>query len=105
MTGAIPDTDTPDNRIYPTDGHIPIGMAGTFLDPGSDSVINLLKSNVTNAGKTGGRTLVRFHPVSIDDGKQITTDRFLAFLDWLKAEQDAGRIMIVTLREWAIAQN
>lgn len=104
VTGSIPDTDTANDRVYPVDGHIPIGMNGTWLDSGSESVISLIKQQIGQAVDAHGRYIVRFHPVSIDDGKQITSATLLSFLDWIQGEVDAGRIMVVPLREWAIAQ-
>ena len=79
-------------------------MNGTWLDSGSSSVISLIKQQIGQAVDAHGRYIVRFHPVSIDDGKQITSATLLSFLDWIQGEVDAGRIMVVPLREWAIAQ-
>ena len=105
ITGSISQGTAYDGRVYDMDGHIPVGFQGTFLDSGTSGTINNLKNGIDRAVADGGKYVIRFHPVAIDDGTQISTSTLLDFLDYLKARVDAGDIAVLPAREWAVATN
>lgn len=88
--------------VYPTDGTIPPGIMGQFIDRGGEDV-GKVKTAVDRAVTEKGRTVIRSHPSQIGNTNRITVDEFTGLLDYLKEKEDAGELVVLPLCEWSIA--
>lgn len=77
------------------------GMGRLWFD--SPAGLAAAQTEITTATGTGRGILLGSHAIRIDEVDRITSAELATFLDWLVAEQTAGRVRIVTLSEWAIA--
>lgn len=71
------------------------GFDGQWLDNGA-SPIATVKSLVAEAQKVGGGVMTRMHPMYLDTPGYITTAQLTEFLEWVAAERDAGRLIVLT---------
>ncbi|MDN4611959.1 polysaccharide deacetylase family protein [Arthrobacter burdickii] len=86
----------------PRDGNIVQGAYGVWLDAASS--VATIKTQITAAATAHRGIILRHHPKSIDGGSTlITTAELTDLLDFLKAEQDAGHIRVLTFGQWSIA--
>ena len=92
-------TGTLSGDFWPIDGQIPIGAKGYWLDTGS---VSGAKAFTEKAALDRTRCLLRLHPAALGDAVSVAD--MAAVLDDLVAKRDAGRLAVLTLREWAIAQ-
>lgn len=91
--------------VYALDGTIPVGVQGKWLDAGTTAALNDINASINIAVARPGRTVVRCHPEKIgaSGGITITTAKFEEFLDDLASRRDAGELVVLPFREWAIA--
>ena len=104
VTGGV---STP-QPTYPIDGTPPVGMWGRWIDAGTTQALADLDALVDRAVSRKDRCLIRSHPAYLDtsDSSSVpyaTTAQLEALLDDLVARRDAGDIVVLPLREWAIA--
>ncbi|KXU18456.1 polysaccharide deacetylase family protein, partial [Corynebacterium simulans] len=100
-TGAWQVTDT--SGSYPMTGNRPPqGLIRCWVD-GSAGVAPVKKLIEQAAAKKHG-VIVGGHPGKFDEPGLATTSQIAEFLDWLVAEQEAGRVRVLTLEQWACAQ-
>lgn len=90
-----------EHPLIPRDGNILQGVTGVWTDTvgTGDDAIRL----VGNAAKANKGILLRNHPRNVGVEGKITIAEFTALLDFLKVEQDAGRIKVMNLAQWSIA--
>ena len=89
-------------RVYPLTGHPPQGASGYWLDTGTGG-IDTAKTKIDQAvGVTGG-LILRLHPRVIDLPGMITTQMLDDFFAYLAGRRDAGELVILPYREWALA--
>ncbi len=87
----------------PMVGNRPIqGLIRNWLD--TKSGIDLAQSRVTSARAIKHGIILAAHADRFDLAGMSTMAEFTAYLDWLVAEQAAGRIKVMKLEEFAIAQ-
>lgn len=77
------------------------GLTRTWIDT-PDGIVNT-KTRISALAGTGQGIIVGAHASRLDGTGNPTTADLAAFLDWLILEQSAGRIMLVTLSQWAVA--
>lgn len=70
----------------------------------SSAGIAATKDLITAARAPGHGVIVGSHAKDIPDSK-ITAAAFAGFLDWLVTERDAGRVALMTLSQWAVADS
>jgi phenolic acid decarboxylase len=70
-----------------------IGAGGSWSD--NTGTTAGMQTAVTKQGVQ----IVRFHPQYLNDPDKLATAELSDFLDWLKAEQDAGRVKVLTFRD------
>lgn len=70
-----------------------------------DSQATAIQNRITALQGTGMGIQIFNHPSLIDVTGYITTSRIVAFLEWLAAERDAGRIEILSSAGFAWAQS
>lgn len=85
-----------------TSGTLPLGMntigaGGIWLD--TDGSAAGTQAAITSSMTAGGIRIVRMHPQFLNDAGKLTTAELTSFLDWLKGEQDAGRLKVLTFRD------
>ena len=99
VTGMMP----PASNLYPIDGVPSVGGGtGVWIDTlTSDSSV---KNHVANAVAKKKHANIRFHPQFLDTSGYITTATLTSILDYLVAEQTAGRIKVLQFRDASIAQ-
>lgn len=84
-------------------GNRPIqGLVRNWVD--SSNGITTAKRRITAARAKKHGLIVAAHADRFDKVGSATMAEITSFLDWLKAEQDAGRIRVMKLEEFAIAQ-
>ena len=71
------------------------GFDGQWLDNGA-SPINTVKGLIAEAQKVGGGVMTRMHPMYLDTPGYITTAQLTEFLEWVAAERDTGRLIVLT---------
>lgn len=76
-------------------------MARTWIDSTGGPAV--AQTAIASARTAGAGLILGSHPDRYGQSGFITLAEFEAFLDWLVAEQTAGRIKVMTLPEWAIA--
>ena len=93
--------------LYELDGHPPIGFQRVNID----NLANMAEadSQIQAAIAERKRVAVLCHPylIAANDSTSETSTKesdFLAFLDRLVAERDAGRLSVLTLSQWAVAE-
>ena len=87
----------------PMVGNRPIqGLTRNWLD--TKSGIDLAQSRITSARAKKHGLILAAHADRFDKTGQATMAEITAFFDWLKTEQDAGRVKVLTLEQFAIAQ-
>lgn len=74
-----------------------IGAAGAWID--NDGSTAGVQNAISAAVTKQGIQIVRLHPQFLNDAGKLTTAELTSFLDWLKAEQDAGRVKVLTFRD------
>lgn len=74
-----------------------IGAAGQWID--NENTTAGVQTSITSAVTKKGVQIVRLHPQFLNDTGKLTTAELTTFLDWLKAEQDAGRVKVLTFRD------
>lgn len=104
VTGGV---STP-QPTYPLDGTIPVGVWGRWIDAGTTAAFDDIGALVDRAVTRTERCLIRSHPAYLDTSNSqsvpyATTAQLTVLLDDLVARRDAGEIVILPLREWAIA--
>lgn len=93
---------TPDHPFIVRDGNIFQGVTGVWLD-GAAGMVDA-RTHVANAVKAGKGIILRNHPRHLNQGDTYATTQTLTqLLDFLKAEQDAGRVKVMNLSQWSIA--
>lgn len=85
---------------YQMTGEPMIGVQGFWLD--RDDLIATAQAEVQAATAAKRGVVLRLHPQYI--GGQNTAESVGAFLDWLAAERDAGRVDVVTLAQWSFTR-
>lgn len=84
-------------------GNRPIqGMIRNWLDTATG--ISQAQSRITGARAKKHGIILGAHADRFGKVDNPTVAEFATFLDWLKAEQDAGRIKVMKLEEFAISQ-
>ena len=84
-------------------GNRPIqGLVRNWLD--TKSGIDVAQSRITSARAKKHGLILAAHADRFGLAGMATMAEITAFLDWLKAEQDAGRVKVLTLEQFAIAQ-
>lgn len=84
-------------------GNRPVqGLTRNWLD--TKSGIDLAQSRITGARAKKHGVIVAAHADRFGNPGNATMAEIIAFFSWLKAEQDAGRIKVLTLEQFAIAQ-
>lgn len=84
-------------------GNRPIqGLVRNWLDT-SDG-ITIARSRITSARAKKHGLILAAHADRFGLSGMATMAEMVGFLDWLKAEQDAGRVKVLKLEEFAIAQ-
>lgn len=87
----------------PMVGNRPIqGLTRNWLD--TKAGIDLAQSRTTSARAKKHGLILAAHADRFGKTGQATMAEITAFFDWLKAEQDAGRVKVLTLEQFAIAQ-
>lgn len=87
----------------PMIGNRPVqGMTRNWLD--NKAGIDLARTRILGAGAIKHGLILAAHADRFGKAGYATLADFTVFLDWLKAEQDAGRIRVLKLEEFAIAQ-
>lgn len=81
--------------VKPLSGQPKPGYDGQWVD-GGQAALDILKSQIQDAQKTGGGVMMRQHPMYLDAGGYLTTTQLDTFLGWVAAERDAGRLLVVT---------
>lgn len=81
--------------IKPLSGQPKPGYDGTWVDSGQ-SALDILKSQIQDAQKTGGGVMMRQHPMYLDSGSYLSTTQLDTFLGWVAGERDAGRLLVLT---------
>lgn len=100
-TGQVPHGGTP-NRVYPLNGHPPIGASGYWLDAGGDA-LTAARTKIDEAVAAGGGVILRLHPYLIDWSNQISATELTALLDDLVTMRTAGDLEVLTYRDWSLA--
>lgn len=84
-------------------GNRPIqGLVRNWLD--TKAGIDIAKSRITSARAKKHGLIIAGHADRYGLSGMATMAELISFLDWLKAEQDAGRVKVLKLEEFAIAQ-
>lgn len=84
-------------------GNRPIqGLVRNWLD--TKAGIDIAKSRVTSARGIKHGLILAAHADRFGLAGMSTMAELITFLDWLKAEQDDGRVKVLKLEEFAIAQ-
>lgn len=84
-------------------GNRPVqGLVRNWLD--TKAGIDIAKSRVTSARAIKHGLILAAHADRFGLAGMSTMAELVTFLDWLKAEQDAGRVKVLKLEEFAIAQ-
>lgn len=92
---------TSSHPLIPRDGRILQGVTGVWTDTiGSGTDAIRLVGNAATANKG---ILLRNHPRNVGVEGKISIAEFTTLLDFLKSEQDAGRIKVMNLAQWSIA--
>ena len=87
----------------PMVGNRPIqGLVRNWLD--TKAGIDIAKSRITSARAIKHGLILAAHADRFGLAGMSTMAELITFLDWLKAEQDAGRVKVLKLEEFAIAQ-
>ena len=81
--------------IKPLSGQAKPGFDGQWID-GGQTAINLVKGYIQQAQKVGGAVMTRQHPMYLDAAGYLTTAQLDAFMAWVAAERDAGRLLVLT---------
>lgn len=92
------------SRVFPLTGQPPLGPSRRFIDGGTADG-DAAKAMIDYAAENGGRCIVSMHPEYIGRSGFQTQTEAESFIDWLAARAAAGDILLVQLREWAIAEN
>lgn len=87
--------------LYTMDGRPKQGVWGYWLD--TTAGIASAKTMVGKAVAQRNGIILRAHPEVINGTGNATTADHLAMLDWLKAEQNAGRIRLCTFAQWNLS--
>ena len=99
IMGSIPQP----GAVYPIDGHIPQGFNGSsWIDSGTEATINGAKTIIDRAVTLKRRAVIRCHPQNMGEGK-LTQAILADLLDHIKTHVDAGQLVMLPAREWAIA--
>lgn len=88
------------SRVVPRRGDPVQGITRAWIS--STAGISGTQADITAAHATGGGIVIGSHANDISEGR-ITAAQFEGFLDWLIAEQTAGRVRLMTLSQWAVA--
>lgn len=84
-------------------GNRPIqGLVRNWLD--TKSGIDIAQSRITSARPKKHGIIIAAHADRFGKSGFATMSEITTFLDWLKSEQDAGRVKVLTLEQFAIAQ-
>lgn len=84
----------------PRDGNPVQGLNRTWIDTGTTQA----QARISALAGTGRGIIIGAHANRVDMGTgYITTAELTTFLDWLISEQTAGRVKIMTLSQFAIA--
>ena len=84
-------------------GNRPVqGLIRNWLD--TKAGIDLAQSRITSARPKKHGIIIAAHADRFGKAGSATMAEIIAFLSWLKAEQDAGRVKVLTLEQFAIAQ-
>lgn len=87
----------------PMVGNRPIqGLTRNWLD--TKSGIDLIMPRITSARAKKHGLILAAHADRFGLSGFATMAEIIAFFNWLKAEQDAGRVKVLTLEQFAIAQ-
>lgn len=97
-TGMI---KSPTQPLFPRDGNIIQGMTGTWLDSSSGMTAALDQVRSAVAAKKG--IIFRHHPRNLGGVNMGSVEQLTTLLDFLKSEQDAGRVKVLNLSQWSIA--
>lgn len=98
-TGAVVASQAP---LYDLDGQPRQGVFGYWVDTASG--IAAAKVAIGKAVAEGKALILRAHPELLGTAGKTTASEMQAFLDWLKAEQDTGRIQLMSFGRWSLAR-